>query len=135
MELTGLLPHRPPMLLLDRVDNVEPGRCLTGQLTVRADRPWCADGLPPYLVLESWLQSAAVLVGWGRSEGDPIVLVGGLRDVLLGRTASAGEIVTHRVDMVKSAAGVAMCAGTASAGAQSILRVGQVTISFGQEYR
>jgi 3-hydroxyacyl-[acyl-carrier-protein] dehydratase len=126
MDLTRVLPHRPPMLLLDDVRAVEPGRHLTGLLTLPPD----AAALPPYLVLESWLQAAAVLVALdSEPAGEPrLTLVGALRGVHLGRAAVAGETVAHRVEIVRSVADTAICTGVAMVGAEPVLRVGQATV-------
>jgi 3-hydroxyacyl-[acyl-carrier-protein] dehydratase len=128
MDVTRLLPHREPMLLVDQVRDVQPGSHLTGLMTVRADQPWYADGIPPYLVLESWLQSAAALVVLGGGRAGCVTLVGALRSVHFGRAALDGETVEHRVQMVKSVGDTAICAGTGVVGTEPILRVGHATI-------
>ena len=122
MDLTRLLPHRPPMLLLDEVREIQPGRRLVGVMTVRAD------GLAPYLVLESWLQSAAVLVGLGGRQAGSVPLVGALRGVAFGRAALAGETVEHRVEIVKLVGRTAICTGAATAGTEPIVQVGHATV-------
>jgi 3-hydroxyacyl-[acyl-carrier-protein] dehydratase len=128
VDLSRVLPHRPPMVLVDRVEDVTPGHRLTGLRTVRADQDFYADGLPAYLVLESWLQSAAVLLA-GVAPAR-VVYVGGLRDVLLGRSVLAGETVEHSVRIVRSVGDLAVCAGSSAVGADPVLRVGQVTVTW-----
>lgn len=128
MDLNRVLPHRPPMLLVDRVEDVAAGHRLTGLRTVRADQDFYADGLPAYLVLESWLQSAAVLL----ADAAPgrLVYVGALRDVFLGRPVLAGETVEHSVRVVRSIGDLAVCAGSSAVGADQVLRVGQATVTW-----
>ncbi|MBF4999580.1 hypothetical protein IRT45_20760 [Nocardia sp. BSTN01] len=131
MELTSVLPHRWPVLLLDRVADVEPGVSLSGFLTIRADQPWYADHFPPYLVLESWLQAAAVLGRWKVPHHDIPVLVGRVRGVRFLRRAFTEETVHHRVRIVKTAAGLSICSGISTIAESAVLEVDQVTVSFG----
>ncbi|MCM6773179.1 hypothetical protein NDR87_03980 [Nocardia sp. CDC159] len=117
------------MLLVDRVADVYPGRRLTGYVTIRPEMPWYDQGFPPYLVLESWLQSAAALACWGDRRPERSVLVGRLREIGFVRPARAGETVEHRVEIVKAAGGAAICSGTSTVAGTPILRIGQVTVS------
>jgi 3-hydroxyacyl-[acyl-carrier-protein] dehydratase len=62
-----VLPHRYPMLMLDRVTEVEPNRRAVGHKMVSASEPW-AQGhfpgnpvLPGVLILEAMAQLGAVL--------------------------------------------------------------------------
>jgi 3-hydroxyacyl-[acyl-carrier-protein] dehydratase len=128
MNVTELLPHRPPMLLLDGVCDVQPGRRLTGRTTIRANHFWYAHGWPPYLILESWLQSAAALISIGRDEPDSVPMVGALRGIGLGRAAREGETVEHQVEIVKSFGDTVVCTGIAVVGAELILEVAHATL-------
>lgn len=66
-QIEALLPHRPPMLLVDEVLEVEPGRRIVVQRLVRPDEPWFAGHfpgdpvLPGVLVAETLAQAAALL--------------------------------------------------------------------------
>ncbi|MGJ3561537.1 3-hydroxyacyl-ACP dehydratase FabZ family protein [Streptomyces sp. INA 01156] len=42
VEIRGRLPHRYPMLLVDRVTHVDPGRALTALKAVTCNEPWYA---------------------------------------------------------------------------------------------
>ncbi|MBB5803248.1 acyl dehydratase [Saccharothrix ecbatanensis] len=70
---------------------------------------------------------ATVLAG---SAHGRVVYVGALHDVLLGRPVPAGGTVEHRVEVVRSAGGSAVCAGSDAVGADSVLRVGQATVTW-----
>jgi 3-hydroxyacyl-[acyl-carrier-protein] dehydratase len=136
-DLHRLLPHRPPMLLVDEVVAVEPGVWLIARKTVSAGDPWCGSGgLAPYLVLESWLQACAALVCWDEPQPDASVgggvLVAGLRDVWVGRPAFVGQTIEHRVEVVRSMAGSAICTGSAVIADETMLTVTQVTVGFTQ---
>lgn len=69
-DIAGILPHRPPLLLVDRVLETEPGVSLRAQKIVTASEPWVAAHFPPpgrpvmpgVLILEALAQASALLV-------------------------------------------------------------------------
>ena len=71
--LTELMPHRPPMLLLDRL--VAAGETHAAcEVGLRADGPFCgAAGVPAYVGIEYMAQTVAAFSGWQRRcAGQPI---------------------------------------------------------------
>ena len=126
---SAVLPHRPPMLLVDGFTSVHPGLRLTAHRTVRPDDPWCHPaGLAPDLVLESWLQACSALLCWERPGSG--VLLAGLRDARVLRPVHVGETVVHHVELVRGTPGAAICTGSGEVGGQVVLSVGQATIAF-----
>ena len=109
---TSLVPHRPPWLLLDRVD--VDGDEARGAKLVSAGEPLAADGaLPDVLVVEALAQAAAAVMGARAvAEGGPAgghrgylteirgfvfagrAHVGGCLEVTARRTRSLGRL--HR---------------------------------------
>ena len=119
--LKKLLPHRYPMLLLDRVTHVLPGESLTAIMAVGRNEPWYQD-LPPsaderdhdypaVLAVESWCQAAAALGALsattppGEAAAARIPLLAGLADVSLYGCARPGDVVEHRVRIVRNFGG------------------------------
>jgi 3-hydroxyacyl-[acyl-carrier-protein] dehydratase len=134
-----LLPHRYPLLLLDRVTEVTDGNCLRAFKAVTAAEP-CFAGVaddadhtyPHMLVLESWCQAAAVLVCLGNGTGDdpPLPVLGGLRDVALRANARPGDVLEHRVRLVRVVGANAIVEGaTTVVGGHEIMSVSGVTVS------
>lgn len=123
-DLVAGLPHRPPMLLLDSAA-AESDEAVTAWRTVRAGDPWCApEGLPAYLVLESWLQACATLL-----RADAEVLVGGLRGVQVTRAVRVGETVVHRIRVLHCDGAATLFTGIASVGVETVLTVDQAIIA------
>ncbi|MCG2634192.1 MAG: 3-hydroxyacyl-ACP dehydratase FabZ [Gammaproteobacteria bacterium] len=66
-EIMELLPHRYPFLLVDRVLDYTPGRCLTGVKNVSMNEPFFQGHFPHYpvmpgvLVLEALAQACGLL--------------------------------------------------------------------------
>jgi predicted hotdog family 3-hydroxylacyl-ACP dehydratase len=72
LPLTELLPHRPPMVLLDRLVHLEPER-LEAEVTLTEASPFCEDGrVGAWVGLEYMAQAVAALAGArSRLEGRP----------------------------------------------------------------
>lgn len=67
-----LLPHAPPMVLLDAVEEVEGLRCRC-RVDVRSGAPFAGeDGVPAYVGIEYLAQAVGALSGWrARLSGKP----------------------------------------------------------------
>ena len=106
-ELGALLPHRHPILLVDRVTVLEPGVRIETAKAVSGCEP-CYAGLPDgspvaayaypaALLVESFVQSGALLwAGTAAADGDTFLL-GGLGEVAFGASAYPGDVLVHHV--------------------------------------
>ncbi|WP_174514872.1 3-hydroxyacyl-ACP dehydratase FabZ family protein [Streptacidiphilus anmyonensis] len=134
-----LIPHRYPMLLVDRVLTVSPGAAITTLKAVTCNEPWYRDlpddapdadhGYPVALVVESWCQSAALLAAWGRTGGeltDQVALFGGMSDVAVRGTAMPGDVLRHEVRISRALEGAWFFEGRTTVDGVPVLEVGQV---------
>jgi beta-hydroxyacyl-ACP dehydratase FabZ len=70
-EVLELLPHRYPMLLVDRVERLEPGRSAEGVKNVTANEPYVAGHFPGYpimpgvLIVDALAQVAGIMLRTG----------------------------------------------------------------------
>ena len=68
-EIEKIIPHRPPFLWIDRVEELEPGVRCVACLLVKAENPVFAGHfparpiLPGVLIIEAVAQTAAVMMG------------------------------------------------------------------------
>ena len=68
-EIEKIIPHRPPFLWIDRVEELEPGIRCVAWLSVNAENPVFAGhfpgrpSLPGVLIIEAVAQTAAVMMG------------------------------------------------------------------------
>ncbi|MBO7688429.1 MAG: 3-hydroxylacyl-ACP dehydratase [Kiritimatiellae bacterium] len=64
--LEELLPHRPPMVLIDAVESFDAAtKCLVARVTIGPDQLFCtSDGVPNWVAIEYMAQAAAALVGF-----------------------------------------------------------------------
>ncbi|HTJ70660.1 MAG TPA: hypothetical protein VL551_24185 [Actinospica sp.] len=136
------LPHRHPMLLVDRVLALTPGRAVRAVKAVTASEPWFRprrpsevvdDRLPASLLIESWCQAACLLAAWDEPTPDvlagQVLLFGSLADVQLPAAARTGDVVEHRARLVRSDGGVFVFEGTAAVAGRPVLRVGQALVA------
>lgn len=155
--LRELLPHRHPMLLLDRLTANQVSGGSTGWLiaekAVSGGEPcygWPKDpagsadtpgahpsqlGYPACLLVESFVQAAAAL--WAlacRSDGttqDGTLVLGRLTDVVVHGTAQPGQVLRHRANLQWARSGIAVLSGgtvLADRGS-SLLSVGSLSLA------
>ncbi|MEU9795528.1 hypothetical protein AB0E27_33990 [Streptomyces sparsogenes] len=141
--LKRLLPHRYPMLLVDRVTELVPGERATGWKAVSGNEPWY-EGLPdkagdldhhyPWTVLaESWCQVAAVLVTRDRPNPDvlsgQVMLLGGITDARPARPVVPGDLVEHRARLTRRVGDTFVFEGESRAGGETVLTVGRMVMT------
>jgi 3-hydroxyacyl-[acyl-carrier-protein] dehydratase len=126
-DIAALLPHRYPMLLLDRVDAVRPGETLHAYKAVTGCEP-CYRGIAPdqpadryaypaSLLIESFGQAAAVL--WLLSQQTRAV---GLPMF----TAAKDCVIRHAVRLEQAVDGAAFAAGTSWVGDDKVAEFGSL---------
>lgn len=135
-----LLPHRFPLLLVDRITGVEPGKRATGTKAVTGNE-WtsvgCAgDGgaweMPHLLIVEALAQlSAAVLVtlleGGEGGEGAVGYFLG-INNVRCRGRAAPGDVLELSIELRQFKRGVCKTHGVARVGATDIVRADLTTI-------
>ena len=139
----AILPHRHPMLLVDRVLEVEPGRRLTAQKAISATegcyrgvRPQLNDdayAYPPPLLLESWCQAAAILATWDDPSpdlsDDRLLILGRVCDVVFKHAVLPGDVLEHRVQLVQGDDTSAVVHGDCLVGDEVVMSVGLVVLA------
>ncbi|MER5541066.1 3-hydroxyacyl-ACP dehydratase FabZ family protein [Streptomyces sp. NPDC002586] len=134
-----LIPHRFPILLVDRVLDVVPGERISTVKAVTCNEPWyrdIADGTPDdgyaypaELLIESWCQSAALLAAWGQDPAElagHVALFGGMSGIEVQGRVLPGDVVRHEVRISRALAGTWIFEGSSTVQGESFLKVTNV---------
>ena len=132
-----LLPHRFPLLLVDRITSVEPGRRATGIKTVTGNewstigssRDAGAQAMPHLLIVEALAQlSAAVLVTLLEGSEGAIGYFLGFTNVRLRGRAAPGDVLDLSIDLQAFRRGICRTRGVARCGGVDIVRADLTTV-------
>ncbi|MEU9468109.1 3-hydroxyacyl-ACP dehydratase [Streptomyces avermitilis] len=141
--IKNTIPHRGEILLVDRVADVVPGTRLTAYKAISGNEPCYAPlgqdaapadyAYPTSLVIESWAQSAVLLSVWENPNPDVLAgkveLAGSIGEAVIGERAYPGDVLEHRVRLVKSVDETAILAGETLAGGREVLRIGSFVVA------
>lgn len=103
-----VLPHRYPMLLLDRVLEVQPGRKVVGLKNVSVNEPFFQGHwpgrpiMPGVLIIEALAQAAGILLASNMSRRGKVALIASIDKVKLRRPVTPGdqlrlEVHAHKI--------------------------------------
>lgn len=143
------LPHRYPMLLVDRVVEVRPGQSLTAIKAIAASEYAYSgtfpagtpdDGAYPLsLIVESFCQAAALLASVTKYPEPvlspepvpylPLALLGGVYGCVFRGKAYPGDVLTHHVRLQKEYEDAVVCEGEVVVRREEIVRLDSVVIS------
>ena len=96
-EIEAIIPHRYPFLLIDRIDEVEPGQSAIGTKNVTANE-WFFEGhfpghkvMPGVLIVEAMAQVAAVALMKDIDDEGKSPLFGGIESMRFRRPVVPGD--------------------------------------------
>lgn len=138
--ILSTLPHRFPMLLIDRVVELVPGERVVAHKAVTMNEPWYANvgangalGYPAALLVESWCQAAGLLAARPRPAGEPraadVMLFGRMSNARFGRDVLPGEVVEHRVHLLRQLEEATLFGGEAAVNGEVVFQVEQVVMT------
>jgi 3-hydroxyacyl-[acyl-carrier-protein] dehydratase len=104
-EIRELIPHRYPFLLVDRIEELEPGVRAVGIKNVTQNEPFFQGHFPEYpvmpgvLILEAMAQVGAIGVMAGGEHKDKLALFAGIDGVRFRRQVLPGDVLTMEVQI------------------------------------
>jgi 3-hydroxyacyl-[acyl-carrier-protein] dehydratase len=142
-EIKRVLPHRYPMLLIDRVVEIEGRERLTAIKAVSGNEPWYRalgdartdeeHAYPQPLLVESFGQAAAVLAAWDQRNPDvlagQVMLFGSMTGVRFHGRVLPGDVLEHRVRAVRYLSDAAIFEGETLVGSSPVLEVERVVMA------
>ena len=106
-ELLEILPHRQPMLLIDTLEELEPGKRAVGKKCVSYNEPYFAGHfpgepvMPGVLIVEALAQvGAAVMLSCPEFKGK-LVYFGGIEHCRFRKKVVQGDVLMMEVEMIR----------------------------------
>ena len=141
-----LLPHRYPILLVDRVLELEPGESIVATKAVSMNEPWYARlgpapapadlAYPSMLLIESWAQAAGILANTLRRQDTEqpreadVMLFGSASGVTFGPPVMPGDVLRHRVRLARVMDDAVVVQGDSHVDGAPVLTVTQGVMAF-----
>jgi 3-hydroxyacyl-[acyl-carrier-protein] dehydratase len=119
------LPHRYPILLVDRVLSVEPGKTIRALKNVTINEPYFVGHfphrpvMPGVLILEAMAQSAALLAfaaAGDAPDSNSVIYFAGIDGARFKRPVEPGDQLIMDVELVRSKAGIFKFKGVSRVG-------------------
>ncbi len=141
LQICELLPYRFPLLLVDRVVEVQPRKSIVAIKNVTFNEPCyahtCADGepaymYPPTLVFESFGQTSGILVLLSLEEEDRrsyLPLFGAAAHCAIAGDVYPGDCLEHHIRLVALKGDTAVVEGQTFVGKREVARVGRGVIA------
>ena len=125
-EIRELIPHRYPFLLVDRIEELEPGVRALGIKNVSQNEPFFQGHFPDYpvmpgvLIIEALAQVGAVGVMAGGEHRDKLALFAGIDGVRFRRQVLPGDVLVMEVEIDRLKGRVGRGTGRASVGGERV---------------
>ena len=125
-EIRELIPHRYPFLLVDRIEELEPGVRAVGIKNVTQNEPFFQGHFPDYpvmpgvLVVEAMAQVGAVGVMAGGEHKDKLALFAGIDGVRFRRQVLPGDVLRMEVEIERLKGRVGRGRGRATVGDERV---------------
>lgn len=107
-DIKKILPHRPPFLLVDRIDKLDPGKYGLGKKCVTMNEPYFAGHfpgkavMPGVLILEAMAQTGAIVMLSVEENAGKLVYFGGMDKVKFRCQVIPGDVLILEVKIIKS---------------------------------
>lgn len=125
-EIMQYLPHRYPILLVDRIIEVEPRKRCVGIKNVSMNEPHFQGHypgmpiMPGVLILEAMAQTGAVILLSDPELQGLIPLIGGMNDVKFRRQVVPGDQLRMEIDLLKLKGTIGKMQGIATVEGQTV---------------
>ncbi len=125
-EIRKLIPHRYPFLLVDRIEELEPGVRAVGIKNVTQNEPFFEGHFPDYpvmpgvLIVEAMAQVGAVGVMAVEEYRQKLALFAGIDGVRFRRQVVPGDVLTMEVEIERLKGRVGRGKGKATVGGERV---------------
>lgn len=125
-DILRCLPHRYPMLLVDRILDVVPGKSCVGLKNVTINEAFFQGHypgqpiMPGVLILEAMAQAGAVIILSDPQYAGRVPVVGSIEQVKFKRPVVPGDQLVSRLELLWFRSGVGKVQGTATVDEQVV---------------
>lgn len=136
-DIIEIIPHRQPMLLVDKVEILEEEKRAVGYKGVTYNEPFFAGHfpaepvMPGVLILEAMAQTAAVLLLNRKEMRGKIGYFGGINKAKFRKKVQPGSLLRMEIEVVKRRGPVAVVSGKAYAD-DGLAAEGEMTFMIGE---
>ena len=106
-EILKILPHRTPFLLIDRIDEMEPGKRAVGTKCVSFNEPYFAGHfpgmpvMPGVLIMEALAQVGAVALLSEEENKGKVAFFGGIDNARFKDKVVPGDVLRLEVEIIR----------------------------------
>lgn len=139
-KIETLIPHRPPFLWIDRIEELDPGiRCVAVKLIDSADPIFAGHFparpiLPGVLLIEAVAQTAGVMLGSSAPQtdktADGVALLAAVNRFKFLKSVTPGQELRIETKKLTEAMRMALISGTVSVGSE-IVASGELSVVLG----
>ena len=107
-QIMEIIPHRQPMLLIDTIEELEPGKRAVGKKCVSYNEPYFAGHfpqepvMPGVLILEALAQTGAVAILSLPENKGKLALFGGIDQARLQGKVTPGDVLMLETEIIKA---------------------------------
>lgn len=126
-QIKEIIPHREPFLLIDEIEELEPGVRAVGKKYLRPEESWFAGHFPGQpvqpgvLTIEMLAQTGAVCALSVPENKGKIAFFAGIDKARFRGVARPGDTLTLEVEVTKTVHGISFCKGTASVDGKKVV--------------
>lgn len=106
-EIKKIIPHRAPMLLIDRVEELVPGKSAIAYKAVSYNEPFFPGHYPEHpvmpgvLIIEALAQTGAVAALSSEDFKDKLVFFGGIKNARFRQQVEPGSLLRLETELIK----------------------------------
>jgi 3-hydroxyacyl-[acyl-carrier-protein] dehydratase len=135
-EIMEIIPHRQPMLLIDTIEELEPGKRAVGKKCVSYNEPYFAGHfptepvMPGVLILEALAQVGAVAILSQEDFKGKTAYFGGINNAKFKKKVLPGDVLTLELEIIKQKGPVGIGKATATVDGK-IAAMAELTFAIG----
>jgi 3-hydroxyacyl-[acyl-carrier-protein] dehydratase len=127
-EIRGILPHRYPFLLIDKVTDYEPGKFASTVKCVSANEPQFTGHfpqrniMPGVLIIEALAQTGGIALLTDGGASGKLAVLGGIKNARFLKPVVPGDVLELECRILRRLAGVGVAEGEAKVGGELVCK-------------